>query len=347
VAGRYRLEEAIGGGGMSAVLAATHLLLDERVALKFSIRHGAQAPGATGRLLREARVTARLSSEHAVRVMDVGVASSGDLFIAMELLRGEDLRRRLASAGRLPFETALEYALGACDALSEAHALGVVHRDVKPSNLYVARRARDGREVLKVLDFGVSKVPESASAFEATGSRVIGSPGYMAPEQFAASAQVDGRADVWSLAAVLFECLAGNPPYRGRTLGEYGLVLGSAETPPPIRALRADVPRSLDAALGRALAMDPRKRTPSVDDLARDLAALLPRSHPLRIRWLVAPRASTRGPSRVPGGDGATTRVTSRAAILRAAATTYRARIILLAVAATAVAAGAAMYALR
>jgi serine/threonine-protein kinase len=353
VGGRYRLEEAIGAGGMSAVVAATHLLLDERVALKFVIGNSARTPGATERLLREARVTAKLSSEHVVRVLDVGFASTGNLFVAMELLRGEDLRRRLASARRLPLETALEYALGACDALSEAHALGVVHRDVKPSNLYLAKRARDGRETLKVLDFGISKVagPES-QVRDLTGSQVVGSPSYMAPEQVSASARVDGRADVWSLAAVLFECLAGGPPYRARTVSEYGVLLGSAGRPPPVRALRADVPKALDAVLARALAIDPAHRTQSIDDFARELAALLPRRHPLRRTWLEASGArgaasGGRGAADAQG-DAVATRMTSRSALLQALARASKARLALLAAAVvTVVAAGAAVYALK
>jgi serine/threonine-protein kinase len=323
---------------MSAVVAATHLLLDERVALKFVIGDSTHRAGATERLLREARVTARLSSEHVVRVLDAGIASSGHLFIAMELLRGQDLRCLLAERGRLPLETAIEYALGACDALSESHALGVVHRDVKPSNLYISRRSRDGRETIKLLDFGVSKVSKPAAAVrDLTGSKVIGSPCYMAPEQFSASAAVDGRADVWSLAAVLFECLAGTPPYRARTLGEYGVVLGAAQRPPPLRALRNDVPRSLDDVLARALAMDPSERTGSIDDFARDLAALLPRDNPARRRWLETgtgaglrrarrDRASKRG-------DSGTTRMTSRSAILQALAAEPKRRLVLLCVA--------------
>jgi serine/threonine-protein kinase len=336
VAGRYKLEEPIGAGGMSAVVAATHLLLDERVALKFVIGDSTRTPGATERLLREARVTARLSSEHVVRVLDAGIATSGHLFIAMELLHGEDLRKLLDRRGRLQFETAVEYTLGACDALSDAHALGVVHRDVKPSNLYVSRRPRDGRETIKVLDFGVSKVSAPASTTrDLTGSKVVGSPCYMAPEQFSASAAVDGRADVWSLAAVLFECLAGTPPYRARTLGEYGVVLGAAEGPPPLRALRDDVPKSLDDVLARALAMDPAERTGSIDEFARDLAAVLPRRHRARERWLEpgagseSRRARRRERARA-RGDSSTTRMTARSQVLQALSAGPRRRLMLL-----------------
>jgi serine/threonine-protein kinase len=276
VAGRYLLEEPLGAGGMGAVVAATHLLLGERVALKLVVVEGAHEARATARLLREARVTAMLRSEHVVRVLDVGVARPGVLFVAMEMLRGLDLRKRLAASGRMPVRVALEHALGACDALHEAHAKGIVHRDVKPSNLFLAKRP-DGTEVIKLLDFGVSTMQSAAPrAGDLTGSRVvIGSPCYMAPEQLSASAHVDGRADVWSLAAVLFECLAGAPPYRARSLHEYAVLLGGAAPPPSLHLLRDDVPAALDDVLAEALAIDRDRRTSSVDAFARRLAAAL------------------------------------------------------------------------
>jgi serine/threonine-protein kinase len=284
VAGRYLVEEPLGAGGMGAVVAATHLVLGERVALKL-VRDGGDSE-ASERLLREARITAKLRSEHVVRVLDAGVARPGILFIAMEMLRGMDLRRRLAQERRLPVEVALEHTLGACEALSEAHAMGIVHRDVKPSNLYLATRPPDRREVIKLLDFGVSTIATASRPIDPTEDGVVaGSIGYMAPEQLFAPETVDSRADVWSLAAVLFECLAGNPAYGARSLGEYAIVLGAAKKPPPLRALRREVPKALDEALGRALAFERAERTKSIDDLARELAAVLPRAHPLRQRW--------------------------------------------------------------
>jgi serine/threonine protein kinase len=287
VAGRYLVEEPIGAGGMGAVVAATHLVLGERVALKLVKDGSGGDPEASERLLREARITAKLRSEHVVRVLDAGVARPGILFIAMEMLRGMDLRRRLAQDGRLSVEVALEHTLGACEALSEAHAMGIVHRDVKPSNLYLATRPPDRREVIKLLDFGVSVIASASRPIDPNEDGVVaGSIGYMAPEQLFAPESVDGRADVWSLAAVLFECLAGNPAYGARSLGEYAVVLGAAKRPPPLRALRRDVPKALDEALGRALAFERAERTKSIDELARELAAVLPRAHPLRQRWL-------------------------------------------------------------
>jgi serine/threonine-protein kinase len=200
------------------------------------------------------------------------------LFVAMDLLPGVYLRTRLAVVGRLPVDVAHAHVLGVCDALREAHAMGVVLRDIKPSNLFLVTRAGEP-EIIKLLDFGVAKRLLRASIgsedFTASGA-VVGSLCYMAPEQLSAAATLDARADVWSLAVVLFECLAGNPPYQGRTLGEYAAVLAGVRSPPPLRAFRLDVPAALDEALGRALAIDPDLRTPSIDALARELADVLP-----------------------------------------------------------------------
>ena len=286
VAGRYLVEEPLGAGGGGVVVAATHLFLGERVALKLVT--GDANSKATERLLREARITAKLRSEHVVRVLDAGIAKPGVLFIAMELLPGVDLRKRLAVLGRLPVDTALAYVLGICDALREAHTIGVVHRDIKPSNLFLT--SRNGEEIIKLLDFGASKrlprpSPSAGSEDVTASGTVVGSLCYMAPEQLFAAA-VDARADVWSLAAVLFECLAGNPPYRGRALGDYAAALRAVKTPPPLGALRGDIPAALDEALRRALMLDPDARTPSIDAFARDLAPLLPATSPLRKRWL-------------------------------------------------------------
>jgi len=287
---RYRIERPIGEGGMGVLFAARHLALHEDVALKFVSFATSKNEVATERLFREARVTAKLKSDHVVRVIDVGIAPPGVPFIAMELLEGEDLRARLQDGERLPVRKALEYVICACEPLAEAHALGVVHRDVKPSNIFLARRA-DGREVVKLLDFGVSKIsrPLEAPLSELTGTdMVIGSPRYMSPEQLGAAGDVDGRSDVWSLAAVLYECLAGHPPFRARTLTEYCMVLGNAKLPPALETLRDDVPPEVDAAVARALAFERNERTPDVSTFARELARALPPTHPLRQQWLGA-----------------------------------------------------------
>jgi serine/threonine protein kinase len=158
VAGKYRVERVIGEGGMGVVVAATHVELDQHVAIKFllpeAMRHGAVVE----RFLREAKVAAKVKSEHVARVTDVGkVEPSGVPFIVMEYLEGSDLGALIDASGRLPLDEACEIGLQACEALAEVHAAGIVHRDLKPSNLFVTRRS-DGSPCLKLLDFGISKL---------------------------------------------------------------------------------------------------------------------------------------------------------------------------------------------
>ncbi len=157
VAGKYRVERQIGSGGMGVVFAARHLQLDEPVALKFVSVARAMDREAVGRMMREARATFRLRSEHTVRVMDVGELPSGGWFIVMELLEGRDLKAELEARGPLPEKEVVQHVLEACAALEEAHAAGIVHRDLKPHNLFLARSSRGGTQ-LKVLDFGMSKL---------------------------------------------------------------------------------------------------------------------------------------------------------------------------------------------
>src|SRR5262249_43617117 len=163
LARKYRVERTLGSGGMGVVLAATHVQLGEPVAIKLLRSEVARRPGAIDRFLREARVAMRLRGEHVVRIHDVGTLDDGVPFIVIEHLDGEDLAARLRSTGRLPIAEAVDAVLQACEAIAEAHAMGVVHRDLKPANLFLTSRV-DGSPCVKVLDFGVSKVlaPESA-----------------------------------------------------------------------------------------------------------------------------------------------------------------------------------------
>ena len=280
LAGKYRVEETLGKGGMGVVLAARHLLLEERVALKL-ILSAEPTSDAVQRFLREARAAVKIRSEHVVRVLDVGTLESGSPYIAMELLEGSDLATVLETEGRLPADVAIDYVAQACEALAEAHALGIVHRDLKPANLFVTRRA-DGRAVVKVLDFGIAKVipPPAATAPAAptalaltTTAALLGSPTYMAPEQIRATRDVDARADVWSLGVVLFQLVSGDLPFSGSTLFDLCVSIMHDE-PARLRARASDVPASLDAVIARCLEKEPERRFASVSDLAEALAGV-------------------------------------------------------------------------
>src|SRR5690606_21773595 len=192
LAGKFCIEQVLGQGGMGVVVAARHLQLDERVALKFLLPEALSNAEAVARFAREARAAVKIKSEHVARVTDVGTLETGSPYMVMEYLRGTDLGDLVHTQGPLPIADAVEYLLQACEAVAEAHALGIVHRVLKPSNLFLTRRA-DGSPSIKVLDFGISKVTTGAdSQMNMTRTAtVMGSPLYMSPEQMASARDVD------------------------------------------------------------------------------------------------------------------------------------------------------------
>ncbi|HSQ63260.1 MAG TPA: serine/threonine-protein kinase, partial [Polyangiaceae bacterium] len=220
----------------------------------------------------------KLRSEHVVRTLDVGVHATprgGLPYIVMELLDGQELGRRIDTSGAVPVEEAVELVLQACEALASAHALGIVHRDLKPSNLFLVD-GPDGKPSLKVLDFGISKVNEVAEAGQGmtTTDAVLGSPGYMPPEQLRASRDVDARADVWSLGMVLWEMLVGKPMFAHETFPEICAKVLHGNLPTP-REAGATLPEGLEAVILRALASEPAARHPTVLAFAEGVSPFL------------------------------------------------------------------------
>jgi serine/threonine-protein kinase len=268
--GKYRIERLLGEGGMGWVVVATHLQLEQRVALKF-MRASRSTTDAIGRFIREARAAARIQSEHVARVSDVGTLENGSPYLVMEFLDGGDLEGALRGNRALPVALTIDYAMQACEGLAEAHAAGIVHRDLKPANLFLARRT-DGSVRVKLLDFGISKLaplPGSGPDVGMTSTQALmGSPLYMSPEQLRSSKNVDRRTDIWSMGVILFEMLCGRPPFIGETLPE---VCARIMAEPPA-ALSADVPPALEAVVMRCLEKDPQRRFPHVAALAQALA---------------------------------------------------------------------------
>ncbi len=275
LAGKYRVESCLGEGGMGLVVKARHIELGRAVAIKV-LRPGA---GALSRLrfMREARAASRIPSEHVVRVFDVGQLDSERPYMVMELLEGRDLADVIYDDGPLSVEDAVEYVLQACEALAAAHARGIVHRDVKPANLFLTHR-RDGTPIIKLLDFGVSKEALAASETPNPLTRtnaVLGSPVFMSPEQLACSRDVDHRADVWSLAVTLFELLTVEPAFAGESLAElYSAIL--RDEPCRLRVIRPDAPAKLEEVILRCLRKRPDDRVPTVVELADLLEPFAP-----------------------------------------------------------------------
>jgi eukaryotic-like serine/threonine-protein kinase len=283
--GKYRIERVLGVGGMGVVVAATHVTLEERVAIKFLLPDALQNAEAVARFLREARAAVRIKSEHVARVTDVGTLETGAPYMIMEYLDGGDLGALCKARGALPIEEAVEYLLQASEALAEAHGLGIIHRDLKPSNLFLARRA-DGTPSIKVLDFGISKVTGMGASGADLGmtktTTVMGSPLYMSPEQMASSRDVDPRTDIWALGAILFELLTGRVPFQADTITQLCAMI-LQQRAEPLRNFRPDAPEALQMVIGRCLEKDRNQRYANIADFAQALAPFAPRRARLSI----------------------------------------------------------------
>ena len=259
---------------MGVVVAARHIALDERVAIKFLLPDVATNAEMVRRFLREAQAAAKIRSDHVARVIDVGTLDHGAPYMIMEYLTGCDLSDLVEKRGPLPISEAVDYVMQTCEALADAHALGIVHRDVKPANLFLTTK-NDGSACIKVLDFGISKVrsPDSQSLTRTQG--VMGSPLYMSPEQLTSARDVDHRADVYALGVVLYELLSGGQPYEAEDLPQL-IVKILQEQPLGLRLRRPDVPPALEAVILRSIAKDRNARTTSVAELSASLAPFGP-----------------------------------------------------------------------
>src|SRR5262245_4379556 len=264
LADRYRIDALAGIGGMGAVYSAHHLALDRRVALKILQPNIALS---NDRLLelfeREAKTAAQLTHENIVIVLDAGRTANNLAYIAMEWLEGITLAEEIAARGTLDFGRVMEILRQVAAALETAHAARVVHRDLKPANIMLIRQP-DGRERLKVLDFGIAKVISDTAV--ASVSAVMGTPLYASPEQLSVGGRIDGRADNYSLGVILFEMLTGEPPFDAASAREL-FRLQMTAAPPPLRKFRPDAPPALELLIYRLLAKDPEDRPQSAGQI--------------------------------------------------------------------------------
>lgn len=301
VEGKYRVDRFIGLGAMGLVVDAWHIELKERVAIKF-LRHSARnKQDAVARFSREARAAARLKSEHVAKVIDVGNLGTSDTpYIVMEYLEGANLEDVILRDG--PFRDvsrATLYAIQICEALAEAHSFGIVHRDIKPANIFLAQNT--AIPIAKLLDFGISKAAitgeyTNLSVDTAKTTAIMGSPYYMAPEQVRSTRDVDARADIWALGAVLFELITGQAIWHSEDLGKLVTEILSSK-PRLIRELRPDVSPQFEAVLSRALEPDVEARYRTAAELAQALLPFAPASAHVHVERALAykPAATSAG----------------------------------------------------
>ena len=277
VGGKYRVEHELGRGGFGIVVRATHVALGRRVAIKVLTESEGATPKEwaedSERFRREAKATAALRSEHVVRILDVDELPSGHPYIVMELLRGRTLHDVIYThQGTISSSEFVDVGVQVLAALADAHAAGIVHRDLKPANIFLTS-GLGGAPLVKVLDFGVSKIFDQVSqTLTATGA-VVGTVAYMAPEQLRDARHVDGRADLWSVGIVLYEALAGEHPFGDVATNPNVVTATLAQPIAPLRSRRPEVPEGLAAVLSRLLEKSPSRRYASAAEAAEALAA--------------------------------------------------------------------------
>jgi serine/threonine protein kinase len=300
VLGKYHIDRLIGRGGMGAVFQATNASIGKRVALKFLGAATSKDSDAAVRFQREAEAASLAESPHIVQIFDSGRSERGLPFLVMELLTGEDLRARLRREGRLDVEAAVRIAVQVLKALRQAHAAGIVHRDLKPDNVFLCRRD-DEPAFVKIVDFGISKLQQAPGVDTLTHKgAVLGTAFYMSPEQAQSFADIDGRTDLFSLGAILYEMLTGEPPHSAPTF-EAVLIAICTRDAADVRSKAPEVPEKLARVIARALRRDRSERYADADDMLADLNAVQHESRALASKtrgtagvWLHTPDGGQR-----------------------------------------------------
>ncbi|HEY8072836.1 MAG TPA: serine/threonine-protein kinase [Labilithrix sp.] len=271
--GKYRIDKILGEGGMGCVARAYHTVLRAPVALKFMNPQFMTFPGAVDRFINEGIASKRIRSDHVVPVDDVGKLSTGAPYLVMPCLEGMDLADLVARDGEpgLPTPRAVHFTLQILRGLQAAHAAGIIHRDMKPSNCFVVKH--DGEpDFVKILDFGISKVAQPGSASLTQTNSALGTPLYMSPEQARSPRDVDLRSDLYSVGVILYELLTGHTPFFSES-GEFTEILFKLFTaePPPVQSTRPDLPDALAEKVHRALAREPTARFSTAGEMAEAL----------------------------------------------------------------------------
>jgi len=269
VVGKYKILGQLGEGGMGIVYRAAHVVLGSPAAVKVLLPQFTQDTVVVDRFFQEAKAASGIRHAGVVEVFDYGRLPNGQAYIAMELLRGEDLASFLARHGKLAAPLAAQIAMQVLSALDATHMVGVIHRDLKPDNIYLVRdTGAPGAIRVKILDFGIAKLVGTSPAAQRTprpktkGGSILGTPAYMAPEQCRGGVELDARADLYAVGCILFELLTGRPPFVGGGDGEV-MAMHIYEPPPRLSNLEPDLPVELDALLAKLLTKVPEDRIPS------------------------------------------------------------------------------------
>jgi len=288
VAGRFRVERLIGRGGMGSVWAGRHLTLGQMVAIKFIHPKLATSREVLRRFDNEAKAAARIQSLHAVRVYDNGVTDHGDPYIVMEYLDGESLEHYVNRRGPLPLPEVTRIVTQAARALEAAHAAGVVHRDLKPDNIFLARDPDSAQgNLVKIVDFGIAKMLHDTAAVGASATQagtIIGTPHFMSPEALTGTKTVGPSSDIWSLGACAFAAACARVPFEGDAIGDVALKVCAAPLPLP-SSVTPGLSRAFDAWFARACARDPSERFGSAREMADALEKL--------DQWMAAQREAS------------------------------------------------------
>jgi len=272
--GAYRVLHQIGEGGMGTVWLAEHAMLGRRAAIKLLHAQYTARPDIVTRFFNEARAATAISDPGIVQIFDFGYHTDGSAYIAMEMLEGEPLDKRLYRLGRLPVGDALRVMRQVAASVGVAHKAGIVHRDLKPENVYLVRDPEvSGGERAKILDFGIAKLTNDPSVQKTQASAVMGTPTYMSPEQCRGAGQVDARSDVYALGCMLFVLLTGSPPFQAEGMGE--IIVMHLREPPPAPSQRVPgIPPQVDHVVLQCLAKDPAQRFNSGTELAAALGMI-------------------------------------------------------------------------
>jgi eukaryotic-like serine/threonine-protein kinase len=284
IVSHYRIQEHLGGGGMGVVYKAEDIRLKRTVALKFLPPEFTRDPDAKERFVHEAQAASALQDNNICVIHDIDETPEGQMFICMEYLDGETLKKKI-DRGPLKVDEAIDIAVQVAQGLTKAHEHGIVHRDIKPANIMVTT----GR-VAKIVDFGIAKLGEQTMLTRSGSS--IGTPTYMSPEQ-ARGETIDHRTDIWSLGVVLYQLLMGHPPFRGEF--EQGLIYSILnEKPRPLDESKAHLPAGLAPVVYRALEKQPSDRYSNAQEMIDDLMAIGEARQPRHVRSAISRKPAAR-----------------------------------------------------